>query len=177
MAAYFAWRTIRSQQAQIAEQQEFIAEQSSTMALERQELLALAADRRIAQARLVKVEAVHLDAVHDADGSRLRGAQWDVLVENLSDAPIREVLAKFGDAYLPLRCQEYNVHGVPIDGPDLPMPLPVAAPNRSYVFKWGGSDSATVHNSRPLVSFQDARGVTWLVDEHGAISERPVPSQ
>ncbi|MEU1478904.1 hypothetical protein [Streptomyces sp. NPDC005760] len=55
-AAVAAWKTLGSQRKQIREQQAFIAEQSVNLALERQELRAVAQERREAQARRIVYE-------------------------------------------------------------------------------------------------------------------------
>lgn len=88
VAAFYTRSTLKSQQSQIAEQREFIAQQSANLALERQALTADLADRRSSQARQVRLsEQAHGAELNDETGQLENANQWFVTVVNGSDAP------------------------------------------------------------------------------------------
>ncbi|WP_406191823.1 hypothetical protein OG331_47450 [Streptomyces sp. NBC_01017] len=86
--------TLKSQRDQIGEQRQFIAEQSATLALERQELLASAQDRREDQARKIELEVT----------------PSYVKVRNRSDDPLAEVHC-LEDGQPPVRAASARAEG------------------------------------------------------------------
>ncbi|CAL9515302.1 hypothetical protein [Streptomyces sp. enrichment culture] len=175
-AAYYARGTLKSQQKQIAEQRQFIAEQSATLALERAELRAAAEDRKWAQARQV--------AMHHRKGASLVAGEgtvvddhWVVTVHNTSDAPVRGVEVRFGTAYLASEVYELAptaVHNLGAQvGDRLGMPVHLLGPGRAARFLSQQWSEATVHNNRPVLFFTDDNGLRWQLDSYGKLEEAP----
>ncbi|WP_262705534.1 MULTISPECIES: hypothetical protein [Streptomyces] len=163
-AAYYARGTLRSQQKQIREQREFIAEQSATMALERAELLAQAEERRTAQARRVSMKH-SLSWTNDAEGFGGRNDHWKVRVINTSDEPIRDVLVRFGDTY---DARDATTPGQRGWGPGR---VHLIGPGREFTFRSQRMPEVLLENARPDLYFTDANGVRWQLDAHGELGE------
>lgn len=170
-AAWFAFQTIKSQRQQIGEQRQFIAEQSATMALERDELRAAAEERRLSQARQVKMNA-ELDGTEtafDFEGNEHTPADhWLVLVRNLSAEPIRNVMVKFGEAYMPVIAVRVDESG---QEHRVTVPVHLVGPGRTCRLESQEFSSRTLFNSRPVLFFTDAGDVRWRLDEHGELTE------
>ncbi|GAA2448580.1 hypothetical protein GCM10010405_34920 [Streptomyces macrosporus] len=172
LAAAAAVWTLKSQRDQIDEQREFIRQQSENLALERVELRAAAQDRKVAQARRVKMSVAEFCGhVFVPELGKLRGAgRLGVEVLNGSDAPIRSVQVYFGD--LPAGPRALRVRkegGFPEWSEVTPVPLIGAGKAYAYV-----SITMTPQESRenpPVVHFTDDDGVRWSLDYHGSLEE------
>ncbi|MFI1723918.1 hypothetical protein [Streptomyces sp. NPDC020489] len=160
--------TLKSQRDQIDEQRAFIGEQSATLALERAELRALAEDRKWHQARQVSMQSRRI-----SDGGG--GSYWLVLVVNGSDAPIRDLHVRFGDAYLPTETHEVREVGVDFlqsrIGETWTHPLYSLGPERAVRFRSQSWQPHVAHNSRPSLKFSDDNGIRWGLDHHGTLAE------
>ncbi|MEE1761191.1 hypothetical protein [Streptomyces sp. SP18BB07] len=176
-AAFFAYQTIKSQRQQIGEQRQFIGEQSRFMdeqrqnlELERAELRAAAEDRRVAQARQVRM--VDSLVPVGTEGAALRSAE----VVNGSDAPIRDLEVRFGTAYI--AAEVYEARGSQDRGP-LALgerwitPLALLGAGRTAVFRSQAWPETTAHNNRPTLFFTDDGGVRWSLDSYGKLEEVP----
>ncbi|MFF9021099.1 hypothetical protein [Streptomyces eurythermus] len=175
-AAWFAYQTIASQRQQIGEQQEFIAEQTrligeqrQTLELERAELRAVAEDRRVAQARHVRMVARKAGATTDTEGAFVPENHWVVEVRNDSDASVKDVEVRFGTAYNSAQVYEY--------WPDRPLPdrrgqplmrlVEKVGPGRTVQFLSQTYSPPTVHNNPPVLYFTDDNGARWALDIRG----------
>ncbi|MFF7866595.1 hypothetical protein ACFZCT_09075 [Streptomyces qaidamensis] len=166
-AAWFAYQTITSQRQQIGEQQEFILEQSRFMdeqrqnlELERAELRAAAENRRRAQAQQVaRAIRRHRQPVGDQGA-----AYWQVVVDNTTEAPIRDVQVHFGEAYRAAEVYEVkNQHLVAPHrtwqtqlGERWVVPVPMLGAGRVVEFHSQQLPGPTVYNNRPTVLFTAA---------------------
>ncbi|MFF7123812.1 hypothetical protein [Streptomyces sp. NPDC008240] len=170
--------TLKSQRDQIAEQRVFIAEQSETLELERAELRALAAERRARQARQITMrpQLGGDRGPRTALDLELEGYdRWHVDINNASDEPIRDVLVRFGDAYNARLAVILEAVEMPENG-RRPVPVHTVGAGHTARFEspsWGSQ--ATVDNNRPVVSFTDAAGNRWTLDEHGELREFTEP--
>lgn len=164
-AAATLW-TLKSQRDQIGEQRAFIGEQSATMALERAELHAAAEDRRWSQARRIRM--IHCRV--EGDGPE-DGVWWDVLIENTSDAPVRDLTVRFGTAYLADAVHEVTRSGE--QGERWIMPVPLLGPGRRVRFTSQRWPASTAHNNRPSLEFVDDNGLHWTLDYYDDLN--PVP--
>jgi len=163
-AAWAAYKTLRSQQKQIKEQQDFIERQQEVLSLERAELLAVAEDRKRAQAAQIRMEPHKSGGRDDGMGGFEGYDHWFVLVRNDSDAPVRDVLVRFGEAYNASRATDF-------DGNPWSVPVPLLGAERVAFFYSSRWPEASVDNNRPHVYFTDEAGVRWHLDEHGALEE------
>ncbi|MDX2703959.1 hypothetical protein PV350_13965 [Streptomyces sp. PA03-6a] len=169
-AAVAAFWTLASQRRQIREQQEFIAEQSATMSLERAELAALADERKWAQARQVRLTCRTAGTQPDGMGGIVGYDHWVARVENASDAPLRDVKVRFGLAYVASGAVIEEVSDLPGGGRQT-APLDVLAAHRTARFESARWPEATVDNHRPHVYFTDDAGLRWHLDERGKLEQ------
>jgi hypothetical protein len=173
VAAATLW-TLKSQRDQIGEQRRFIAEQSQNLALERAELRAVAEDRRWAQARQISMQ-------HHRASDGAGGAYWLVQVVNGSDAPIRDLDVRFGDAYLPSETHEVRVIVTNVlqsqVGDTWPHPLGLLGAGRAVRFTSQAFRPPVAHNNRPSLKFTDGSGVRWGLDSLGNLAEVPPDPQ
>ncbi|QDQ12151.1 hypothetical protein [Streptomyces spectabilis] len=157
-AAYYARGTLKSQQKQISEQRQFIAEQSTNLALEREELRLATLERRERQARLIHVEEGYEE--------RRLG-----LLRNDSDAPIYDLVIQFGN--------EVPETGVPIVGDRRIVygPTTRLEPGRLPCAVFGAGLALTFdlqHGpGERLITFRDDAGVNWSISPHGKLEEVP----
>lgn len=177
LAAGAAVWTLKSQRDQIGEQRDFIAEQSATLALERQELRAVAEDRKWAQARHVHLHFHATGSVTDGEGNVVGDDQWIATVLNSSDAPVHDVDVRFGEAHLPAEVYEIAptaVHnwGASLGDRVVP-PVHLLGPGRAVRFFSPRWTPTVVHNNRPSVTFTDDSGVRWALDSKGRLDEVP----
>ncbi|MFE3124490.1 hypothetical protein ACFXHD_13840 [Streptomyces hydrogenans] len=168
-AAWFAGMTLRSQRRQLREQQQFIGEQSQNLRLERAALEAAAEDRRTAQARRVIMRVRNGRSTVAGDDAPEGTDYWQVDVWNATDGPLRDVSVRFGDAYIATSAVEMGSDQVP-GGGRRSIPIDMVAPNREVRFESPQLSETTVHNNRPVVSFADADGHRWVLDEYGALA-------
>jgi hypothetical protein len=184
-AAWYAYQTITSQRQQIGEQQEFIAEQTRFMeeqrqnlVLERAELHAAADDRRVAQARQIRMHQRMLGSEPDGMGGIVGVDHWSVTVQNPSDAPVHQLEVHFGSAYIASDAWEWPAFELfnqrASVGDRLAMPVYLLGPGRAARFHSQKWQSATVHNNRPVLSFTDDNGLRWRLDSYGKLEEAPV---
>ncbi|MEU0459191.1 hypothetical protein ABZ322_41005 [Streptomyces sp. NPDC006129] len=184
-AAGAAVWTLASQRRQISEQQEFIGEQSALMAeqrqnleLERAELRAVAEERRVAQARQIRMYQQALGGQPDGVGGITGGPDhWSVTVQNPSDAPVHQLEVRFGTAYLASDAWEWPAYEPSkmraSVGDRLALPVYVLGPRRAVRFSSQTWPPATVHNNRPVLFFTDDNGLRWRLDSHGQLEEAP----
>ncbi|MEV6540869.1 hypothetical protein [Streptomyces sp. NPDC051665] len=162
--------TLKSQRDQIDEQREFIAEQSATMELERAELSAVAADRRVAQARRVVMSSGMLASTW-VNGVPGPDDRWKAIVDNYSDAPVHNVEVRFGSAYSAAEAHQYLRGNAPAEGERLPLPIDLLGPNRAALILSPTWPPAAAHNNRPTLYFTDDNGVRWSLDSYGKLKE------
>jgi hypothetical protein len=170
-AAIYARGMLKSQQKQIAEQREFIAEQSANLALERAGLRAAAEERRSAQAKQVTMSHQTAGGRPDEEGNVDGYDHWVVNVRNASDAPIRQVRVRFGDVYVAVSAEELESLSLP-DGGRRPATVDLLGPGRTLIFRSPRWQEVTVDNHPPKCFFTDADGVQWSRDRHGQLCER-----
>ncbi|MET9729658.1 hypothetical protein ABZZ79_03025 [Streptomyces sp. NPDC006458] len=158
-AAWFAYQTITSQRQQIGEQRQFIAEQSANLALEREALRAAAQERREQQARMVQVQ------------EGIRAFSIGAL-QNLSDAPIYEIIIRFGNDQPKVgrliqdqRAQTLGRVSTPFE--DRPMPLEALVAGDALTFE------LKPEAGERWITFLDDAGVRWSIDRHGKLEEVP----
>jgi hypothetical protein len=152
-AAYYTRGMLRSQQQQIREQREFIAEQSANLVLERQALQAQAEERKYSQARQIEAERF----------------QHSLRVLNPSDAAITDVVVKFGDR-LAVRAHQVVPAGIgnhEVYRGDFEMPIEVIGPGRKYTFI--DSEEGWTEETAVLF-FADADGSRWQLDQDGKLN-------
>ncbi|MFI7014398.1 hypothetical protein [Streptomyces sp. NPDC050164] len=163
-AALFAYQTIRSQREQIGEQRQFIAEQSANLRLERAELQAQADERRRSQANLVSIQAAQVAVGTRPDVDH----RWLVRVRNLSDEPIHQVMATFGEH---LQVATATAHQLP-EGARV---VPVLGAEDSAEFRSHLADGENLNDHRPAILFTDNAGVRWCRDTLGNLNEIDQP--
>ncbi|MFF7067322.1 hypothetical protein [Streptomyces pseudovenezuelae] len=155
-AAAAAFATLRSQRKQIREQQAFIREQERNLGLEREELLAAARDRRLAQARriqlspsepaFVRVTNASEDPIRDVD-CESAGAPASLAVDvEPGEGASAELLAS-----VILRSAEQHVARLGV--------------GREAVFQVSALRRGTVK-----VRFTDSAGLRWELDDAGGLS-------
>jgi hypothetical protein len=168
-AAYYARGTLKSQRQQIDEQREFIAEQAANLQLERAEYGAIAAERRRAQAALIRMEPnpqTHRSGLTDPWTE-----WWLVKIHNRSSEPVRDVVVRFGENHTALGSFHGNDHMC--RGAQLGVPLPVLAREGAAWFKSASSTDGSMPNALPCVYFTDNEGVRWKLDRYGDLAEVP----
>ncbi|WP_328439358.1 hypothetical protein OHA71_23760 [Streptomyces sp. NBC_00444] len=181
--------TLKSQRDQIGEQRTFIGEQrmfmveqSATLALEREELRAVAEDRRWAQARQIRMYQRQVGARLDGAGQQVTpNDHWAVTVQNGSDAPVHQLEVRFGTAHLAAEVYEWPAFE-PAQlratvGDRLVMPVFLLGPRRALRFASQAWPETTVHNNRPTLFFTDDNGVRWSLDSQGKLEEVPAEPQ
>lgn len=173
-AAGAAVWTLKSQRDQIGEQRDFIAEQSVTLALEREALRAAAEDRKWAQARQVRMTFHEAGERADSEGNWVEGDHWVATVVNTSEAPVHDVDVRFGEAsraadvYEALRrSQGWN------PGERLVAPVHLLGPGRAAQFSSQTGSASWIHNNRPSAYFRDDSGLRWSLDSAGKLEEAP----
>lgn len=171
-AAGAAVWTLASQRRQIAEQRTFIGEQSATLALERSELRAAAEDRKWSQARQVRMTYTTAGGRDDGGGGFDGYDHWHVRVENASDAPLSNVVMRFGVAYGASEAYDESDQHLPGRGRQT-VPVHRVGPRRTFVFTSQNWPEATVDNNRPHVFFTDDAGIRWHLDRNGVLAEHP----
>ncbi|MCX4480260.1 hypothetical protein OOK44_28030 [Streptomyces cellulosae] len=179
-AAWYAFQTIKSQREQIGEQQTFIAEQMQFMddqrqnlLLERAELQAQAEDRRVAQARQIKMTYwPQGSSGTDRYGNGTGYSGWHVEIANKSDDPIHNVIVRFGDTYDAASAKENEGFHHP-DGGRRPIPVPQIPAGHTVVFESPSWSEPTVENNRPAVVFTDDAGTRWRRDSYAKLDEVP----
>ncbi|MFI9501023.1 hypothetical protein ACIG92_24535 [[Kitasatospora] papulosa] len=153
VAAFYTRSTLKSQQSQIAEQREFIAQQSANLALERQALTADLADRRSSQARQVRLsEQAHGAELNDETGQLENANQWFVTVVNGSDAPLYDLSVTFG---------EQPATWVESPGRAGGQPLRILARSKSAEFSSPLFRDTELGSSRAVLQFKDDDGIAW----------------
>ncbi|MGW0596123.1 hypothetical protein ACWD11_03145 [Streptomyces sp. NPDC002776] len=154
-AAYYARGTLKSQQHQIQEQRQFIAEQSANLALERSELRAVAEERRRAQADQVELQ---------------RAPYWRL--HNHSNAPLYDVTMMFGGRPATTSNELFITEGIPraMAGEAGGGTVPVMGAGRTFVFS---TDPEPARDEPVSVLFTDEDGVRWSLDGHGKLEELP----
>jgi hypothetical protein len=153
----------------------FIEEQQQNLTLERAELRAAADERRWAQARHVDMRAMKAVGVDTETGLPVTN-HWLVVVTNKSDAPIHQVVVRFGDAHLASAVHEWNpARSSPTfePGERLVAPVHLVGPGRAVRFQSQYWSAEALHNNRPAVFFTDDDGVHWSLDSHGKLEEVP----
>ncbi|MFD3521641.1 hypothetical protein [Streptomyces sp. NPDC058653] len=171
-AAGAAVWTLASQRKQIDEQRAFIGEQSATLALERAELHAAAEDRKWSQARQVRMTYRTAGGQPDGGGGLSGYDHWRVSVENGSDAPLSNVLARFGSAYVASEAYDELERDLPGSGRQV-VPVHRIGPHRTFVFVSPPWQETTVDNNRPHVFFTDDAGIRWHLDRYGSLTQHP----
>jgi hypothetical protein len=139
--------------------------------LEREELRALAAERRVAQARQVEMTFRTAGSTGtNGYGDDTGYDRWDVTVVNGSGAPIHDVMVRFGGVYNAAAAAEVEARGLP-DGGRRTVPVHLIGGGRSVDFESPRWTEDTVDRSRPALHFTDDNGVRWSRDEFGQLEE------
>ncbi|MDV9190473.1 hypothetical protein R6L23_20010 [Streptomyces sp. SR27] len=166
-AAVGALMTLASQRKQIGEQQDFIERQSEVLALQERELVAVASDRTRAQARRISMLASMRDAPPELYPGIENGRCWEVTIRNESDEAIRDINVRCdpysADAvwdYTPGRTEDGNPKRVGA-------PVAVLGPGRIVAFFLTPGAAPHIGNYPPVLTFADADGQRWSVDQHG----------
>jgi hypothetical protein len=176
-AAWAAYRTLKSQRDQIKEQREYIAAQEGVLALQRDDLLADAAERRVAQARQIKLHAEltvsRESIVAHTDLQRVRPLDtWRVTISNESPDPVREVNVIYGRADQSLEAYETTLGKHTTNGPSL-LPISVIGPGRRFECRSSTIPATIVKSRRPTATFTDASGRRWRLEDAGTLTELP----
>ncbi|WP_406315777.1 hypothetical protein [Streptomyces sp. NBC_00118] len=178
-----AW-TLASQRKQLSEQQQFIAEQlrfmaeqSQNLSLERDELKAVATERRRRQAEGVRMHVLReYTTVRDPARGSGRNRRilrtpngFTVTVTNASAEPVHVVSVRFG----PHGCQHARMLGrdgaYVTNAPPLGVPVALIGVGEQFSFS---SESGIAHQgARPLLLFTDNDGVPWQRDATGDLRE------
>ncbi|MFF8412840.1 hypothetical protein [Streptomyces omiyaensis] len=164
--------TLRSQQRQLREQQQFIGEQSQNLQLERAELLAAAEDRRTAQARKANMVFNVVGEGNDGSGRPTAYDHWGVYFQNGSDEAFFNVTVRFGDAYLAASVVEQSAMEHPDHGRRT-LPVDQLGAHRALTFESPRWPEATVDNNYPTAYFTDASGQRWKLDRHMTLTPQP----
>ncbi|MDT0387836.1 hypothetical protein [Streptomyces dubilierae] len=151
--------TLKSQRDQIDEQRQFIAEQSATLALERQELLANAQDRREEQARKINIEVT----------------PPYVKVLNFSDDPVTDVRC-LEDGQPPIRAASSRAEGAEAA---LSMVLEqLQGQEQTHIdtlgvgrIGWFQRRSDPSRTGAVEIAFTDAAGVRWVKTHLGELRQ------
>ncbi|MEU6680299.1 hypothetical protein [Streptomyces sp. NPDC046925] len=175
--------TLKSQRQQITEQRGFIAkqsdlitEQAANLLLEREELRAALADRRISQAQMVTMEAsesVGTTAHADRNGDPIANILV-VEMHNASSEPLHDVTAHFGGepsssgARLTLATLRGGDRWVAMGSPTGPV-VPTMGGGEHWRFS--SETDAIARGGRPHLVFTDNNGVRWQLDEYGGLRE------
>ncbi|HEX5567929.1 MAG TPA: hypothetical protein VFY14_13555 [Streptomyces sp.] len=153
-AALATFWTLASQRKQLKEQGEFIRKQQEVLSLERRELLATARERRRAQAVKVRMKVGLDGGYYDEPSETYLGAdRWFVEVTNGSDAPLYDVIVRYGDGSFSAVVTE------------LPRGITLEAEPKQW-----SSQKETKANP-PLLLFTDDARVRWSLDRHGHLEE------
>jgi hypothetical protein len=167
-AAYYARGTMRSQQKQIAEQRDFIAEQSANLRLERDQLQAQLADRRSEQARHIRLHRRAEGAeLNDETGEFENADYWVVTVHNTSDSPIYDVEAAFGDHAARWVSTEDRSGGGTVQ---------VLGRDQTAAFTSPRFAPVRLMSSQPSVRFRDADGLWWRLLHDERLEETSAPA-
>lgn len=170
LVAVFTYFTLQSQRQQIDEQRVFIAEQSATLALERQELHAAAEDRKWAQARRIRMKISVTGGESDGEGNIVGYDSWLVMVHNGSVAPVHDVNVRFGSAYTARETYECDELNRPV-GLTRSAPIQLIGPGRRFAFLSPRWPENVVDRNHPQLYFKDDSGVCWRLDHHGKLEE------
>jgi hypothetical protein len=167
VAAYYARGTLRSQQQQITEQREFIAEQAANLRLEREELQAQLADRRSAQARQIRLECRAEGAELNDETGELENADfWTVVIRNQSETPVYDLTVAFaGEPPRWVQTADRAGGGA----------VRVLPREQIATFTSPRVDPIRLMGSRPVVRFRDADGVWWRLLHDERLEEVPAP--
>ncbi|MFB7311879.1 hypothetical protein [Streptomyces sp. NPDC056192] len=165
-AAYYARATLKSQQHQINEQRDFIAQQAENLSLERAMLQRDINDRRSAQARQVRLDvSAQGFELNDETGQPELADRWEVVVRNDSEGPLYEVSTSFGD-----RPASW------INGPNTAgRRLRILARSLTATFESPVFDPMQLRSVRPVVQFKDDRGVWWQLSADEELQDIDAP--
>ncbi|MFB6626497.1 hypothetical protein ACFCWD_29015 [Streptomyces sp. NPDC056374] len=175
LAAGFTGWTLVSQRQQIDEQRDFIGQQSSNLRLERAELLAAAEDRRMGQARAAHLVFDVVGQGNDGAGRPTTYDHWRVVFTNGSNEPFRDVMVRFGQAYIGVGAVENQAVYLPDQGRRT-LPVDLLGSYRSLTVESPRWPEATVDNNPPAVYFTDSNGQRWMLDRHGILTPQAVES-
>jgi hypothetical protein len=179
-AAGAIW-TLASQRRQIGEQRVFIDEQSQFMgeqrafiqrqsevlALQERELVALGEERARAQAQRVFMVAVMRDGPEELYPGIENSRCWEACVRNESHEAIRDVDVRCG-SYLTDAVWDMAPGHTEDGSPRRGMaPVPVIGPGRTFSFFLTPGVSTHIGNHPPVLTFTDANGQRWQVDQAG----------
>ncbi|MGW6481305.1 hypothetical protein ACWGDS_25990 [Streptomyces sp. NPDC055059] len=168
---------IGEQRVFIGEQRDFMAEQAANLLLEREELRASIAERRISQAQQISMGVLNVvtdGAPGDEDGEPIADT-FLVRMLNGSAEPVHDVTAHFGGTSsvensklifveIPMRDGRW----IPFESVATPMTLIVGSGQR---WQFRSEQGARLRNERPHLLFTDNAGVRWQLDEHGDLRE------
>jgi hypothetical protein len=172
VAAAGAIWTLKSQRDQIDEQRRFIRQQSENLSLEREQLRAIAKERRWAQALKVRMK---YSRVGPASTGRLSDQaneyRWRVFLSNTSDKPLRNVTVRFGDSYTAQAAHEVDETDDYPSGEPLGVPVDVIGSALTFEFSSPRMPLPKFDRSRPHAYFTDAAHTQWHLDERGELDE------
>ncbi|WP_406445005.1 hypothetical protein OHB14_38715 [Streptomyces sp. NBC_01613] len=171
-AAVGAIWTLKSQRDQIDEQRRFIAEQSENLSLEREQLRAIAKERKWAQALRVRMKHSRLGPASTGQlGDQANEYRWRVVLWNSSDKPLRNVTVRFGDSYTAQTAHEVDETNVYPSGEPLGVPVDLIGPAVTFEFSSPRMPRPKFDRSRPHAYFTDAADAQWHLDERGKLEE------
>ncbi|NNN30728.1 hypothetical protein HLK59_10200 [Streptomyces sp. S3(2020)] len=168
-AAFYARGTLKSQQQQISEQRDFIAEQAANLRLERQVLQEQLGERRSAQARQIRLAySAGGGEFDDETGDLVRADHWLVTVRNESDAPVYELTVSFaGEPSRWVQTSERAGGGG----------VAVLGRGKGAEFDSPRFPDTQLVRARPVARFRDADGVWWQLLHDERLTEAEPPDQ
>ena len=170
-AAGAIW-TLKTQRDQIDEQRRFIVQQSENLSLEREQLRAIAKERRWAQALKVRMKYSRLGPASTGQLSdEANEYRWRALLSNTSDKPLHNVTVRFGDNYTAHTAHEVDATDGYPSGEPLGVPVGVIGPTLTFEFSSPKMSLPKSDRSRPHAYFTDATHTHWHLDERGKLEE------
>ncbi|MFI6765069.1 hypothetical protein [Streptomyces sp. NPDC050355] len=107
--------------------------------------------------------------VYDAEGELVTPVDhWRAQVTNRSTEPIRDLMVRFGEAYVAVGAVTFDESG---QGNPVPVPVHLLGPGRRCELRSQRFRVTTLQNSPPTLFFTDAGGQRWRIDVHGELSE------
>ncbi|MFK0217932.1 hypothetical protein ACIQWN_07015 [Streptomyces vinaceus] len=165
-AAIGAFLTVASQRKQIGEQRSFIERQSEVLALQESELVAVAADRSRAQARRVSMLATMRDGPDEVYPGIENSRCWEACISNDSDEAIYDVEVRCG-SYLPTVVWSHGQPTYEASQQQVPSPVAALGPGRKISFFLAPGPAPFIGNHPPVLTFADADGQHWQVNQQG----------
>lgn len=145
---------------------------SPRTSLEREQLRAIAKERKWAQALRVRMKHSRLGPASTGQlGDQANEYRWRVVLWNSSDKPLRNVTVRFGDSYTAQTAHEVDETNVYPSGEPLGVPVDLIGPAVTFEFSSPRMPRPKFDRSRPHAYFTDAADAQWHLDERGKLEE------